>query len=182
MHQKFLVETCSSTLAGIKTGNLVACPMRDEKELEKSVRELNKSLSKKGLVLIPLRKKGERALLYLVRLDRLKEDLNHHIAQKLLEEKQYPKENPILCIRELIRRLNEDEDFPHEVGLFIGYPAEDVEGFVKQGTTCAKCIGHWVVYGDEEEAKKRFAQYKKCRQVYMEQYDKTKNFERLIVK
>ena len=31
----------------------------------------------------------------------------------------------------LIKRLNEDAEFPHEIGLFPGYPPEDVRGFIE---------------------------------------------------
>lgn len=182
MQHQFLVETCSATLAGLKTGNLVLCPMDDQKVLDEAVRRVNRQLAPRGLMLIPLRKRGDKALLYLVRPDRLKEDLSHHLAKKVLEAKEYPIEHPTLCIRELMRRINEDEEFPHEVGLFIGYPAEDVCGFMEKGISCAKCIGNWVVHGDEEGAKKRFAQLAKCRKLYMEQYEKNRDFERLIVK
>lgn len=37
------------------------------------------------------------------------------------------------CVAELIRRVRHEEDFPHEIGLFLGYPSEDVSGFIKHG-------------------------------------------------
>ena len=35
------------------------------------------------------------------------------------------------CIVKLIGRLQENEGFPHEIGLFLGYPPEDVLGFIE---------------------------------------------------
>lgn len=44
--------------------------------------------------------------------------------------------------------------FPHEIGVFLGYPAEDVRGFLEGKK--ATCIGPWCAYGDERVARRRF--------------------------
>lgn len=82
---------------------------------------------------------------------------------------------------ELVRRVNSQETFPHEIGLFLGYPSEDVNGFIKYGADKAKCVGAWRVYGDEEAAKKKFALYKKCTRVYKDAYRRHNSFERLVI-
>ena len=51
-------------------------------------------------------------------------------------------------------RLRRESDFPYEVGLFLGYPPRDVEGFIREKARRAKCTGAWKVYGDEEAARK----------------------------
>lgn len=45
-------------------------------------------------------------------------------------------------------------EFPHEVGLFLGYPPEDVEGFIENKARSCKITGYWKVYSDEEKAKR----------------------------
>ena len=65
--------------------------------------------------------------------------------------------------------------------LFLGYPPEDVCGFMKNKACNCKCVGCWKVYGDEEAAKKKFAQYKKCTQVYSDQWANGTDIERLTV-
>ena len=115
------------------------------------------------------------------RPDRLKTDLSNSIACGMLKERSYPSENADRCIVELIKRLKTDKSFPHEIGLFLGYPAEDVDGFVRYGAKNAKSVGTWKVYGNEEEAKKKFALYKKCTGAYKNAYSKHKSFDRLVV-
>lgn len=58
----------------------------------------------------------------------------------------------------IVRKLRRSEDFPHEIGLFLGYPLEDVAGFMELGPCSCKCTGCWKVYGNVEAAKKKFAQ------------------------
>lgn len=44
--------------------------------------------------------------------------------------------------------------FPHEVGLLLGYPLEDVRGFVEGRQETAR--GPWKAYGDPDKARERF--------------------------
>ena len=41
----------------------------------------------------------------------------------------------------------------------LGYPAEDVQGFIENETKEGKCVGCLKVYGDVEQAQKEFEQY-----------------------
>ena len=83
-------------------------------------------------------------------------------AVRLLEESGYPCHSAGQCVACLIRRLRESEEFPHEIGLFLSYPPEDVRGFIENKACRFKCAGLWKVYGDEERAKELFRQYKRC--------------------
>ena len=47
-------------------------------------------------------------------------------------------------------------EFPHEVGLVLGFPLEDVEGFIADGGRGSIARGRWRVYGDPRVARKRF--------------------------
>lgn len=63
-----------------------------------------------------------------------------------------------LCIRNLRIRINSSKTFPHEIGLFLGYPVEDVKGFIEnKGENCVKC-GAWKVYCNPEEKMHFFLQ------------------------
>ena len=75
--------------------------------------------------------------------------------------------------------MKEQSAFPHEIGLFLGYPPEDVQGFLDHRP--CKCSGCWKVYGDENKAKKTFDLYKKCERVYCQQLARGIDIERLTV-
>ena len=61
---------------------------------------------------------------------------------------------------ELRRRLHayygNRAPFPHEIGFVLGYPIEDVDGFMSNGGQGARTCGRWKVYGDVDEALRRF--------------------------
>ena len=75
MSEELVVRQCAPTLAGIKTGSLFSCPCDSPEELRQEVRRINRLLAGKGLCLLPLRFDGGRALLYLYRPSRLRQDL-----------------------------------------------------------------------------------------------------------
>lgn len=52
-------------------------------------------------------------------------------------------------INELVSRL-ESEEFPHEIGVFLGYPLKDVLGFMGYGKKELVEIRNWKIYGDKQ--------------------------------
>lgn len=181
MPEEYLIRNCAPTLAGLKTGNMFTCPCRDRDALLNAVRQLNRRLRAKGLRLLPLRFSEENVLLYLFRPAKLRQDLSEETAEKLLRCHGYSTGSCEKCVLHLARKLRQKEEFPHEIGLFLGYPPEDVQGFICQGPECCKCTGCWKVYGDEEAAQKKFAQFKHCTRIYRERWAKGTDIERLAV-
>ena len=163
MSEDLLIRHCSPTLAGIKTGNLFSCACPSRKDLTRDLCRLNKKLVPKGIRILPLRVCKGRALIYAYRPHALESDLTDHRARALLLKYGYVPENPNGCVVHLIHRLRSEGEFPHEIGIFLGYPLEDVDGFIThQGENCKLC-GCWKVYGNVEQARRTFASYEKCR-------------------
>lgn len=181
MSERVLIQQCSPTLAGMKTGNMFPCEFESNLEMKVWLREWNRKLSPKGLRFLPLRYRNERALIYVYRPSKLEKDLYDGRAKEILRSCGYSCETPGLCVAKLIRKMNENEEFPHEIGLFLGYPPEDVHGFIENKACGCKCVGCWKVYGDEEKAKKIFAKYKKCTDVYTRQWAGGRSIEQLTV-
>ena len=181
MSEDYLIRNCAPTLAGIKTASLFTCPYDTRQALIDFIRSMNRRLGEKGLRLLPLRFSEKKALIYLYRPARLRKDLADTRAVRLLQEQGYHPGSCEQCLVHLARKLRSQEDFPHEIGLFLGYPPEDVHGFMEKGPDCCKCTGCWKVYGNEEAAKKKFSQYKKCTRVYCRRWAEGANIDRLTV-
>lgn len=181
MSEDLIIKHCSPTLAGLKTGNMFSCPYQDTPTLFREIRRLNQRLKVKGLCMIPLHISPKRALLYLYRPLRLQKDLSDTFAAEILKKHGYPTTQASACLATLIGKIRHLEDFPHEIGLFLGYPPEDVYGFIENKACKYKCSGCWKVYGDAELAQKRFEQYKKCTKIYCAQWEKGQPLEKLTV-
>ena len=130
MPERLLIDHCSPTLAGLKTGNMFPVNVKPGQDICDELRQLNRMFREKGVRIVMLRRNGKKALVYLYRPDYLDRDLRCPEARQILEEKGYCSSSAGECVAELIRHMAEDE-FPHEVGLFLGYPAEDVRCFME---------------------------------------------------
>lgn len=181
MSEEDIIRFCAPTLAGIKTGSLFACMFSGKTELFREVRNLNRRLAAKGIRVVPLSFKKNRALLYFYRPGMLKETLCHSLASNLLAQRGYPCGRPDCCIVRLVKRLKDSPEFPHEIGLFLGYPPDDVQGFIEHRTTGCKCTGCWKVYGDREKAEKDFVRFEKCTDCYLRNWRQGKTLESLTV-
>ena len=181
MSEEMIVRHCSPTLAGLKTGNIFRCTCESPEQLRRDIRRLNLRLTSKGLRILPLKIYSGYAMIYVYRPSRLRADLSCKEAAALLEKIGYTVDHPERCVTQLMSRLSEWEEFPHEIGLFLGYPPEDVLGFIENGAKKAKHVGCWKVYGDETKAKVTFARFKKCSRVYARKFAEGSSIERLTI-
>ena len=179
--EETVVRQCAPTLAGIKTGSLFPCPYDSRQQLLADIRRMNRVLVPRGLCLLPMRLGQGRALLYLYRPQALRRDLDDDLSCRLLRQAGYPCGSCGQCVARLVQRLRTEEEFPHEVGLFLSYPPEDVKGFINNEAANYKYIGLWKVYGDEEGAKRTFARYKKCTELYCKLWQSGSSLEQLAV-
>lgn len=142
----------------------------------------NGLLQKRGIAVTLLKQCGNMSLLLVYRPDFLKWDLRAPNVAAYLRECGY--EDPLNvtgAIGKLRMRLQTCDSFPHEIGLFLGYPLQDVRGFIEnKGRNHCLC-GCWKVYADPEEAMRKFSLFKKCGQVYRRHYHNGRSALQLAV-
>jgi hypothetical protein len=54
-------------------------------------------------------------------------------------------------------------DFPHEVGVFLGYPLKDVAGFMGWVDLPVTCQGPWKIYGNPDRSLALADGFRACR-------------------
>lgn len=70
-------------------------------------------------------------------------------------------------MNELVLRLQSGE-FPHEIGVFLGYPLKDVLGFMGYGKNELVEIKNWRIYGDKEVSYKVYNSFMKDKAIMKE--------------
>lgn len=181
MFEKYLIENCAPTLASLKTANLFSYTYPSIAELQETIAYWNECMADKGVTLTVLRVNSATALVYVYREAYLKRDLQKPGVAQLLRHFGYNSMETDMVLSKLQSRLRERDEFPHEIGLFLGYPLQDVIGFIKyKGSNC-KCTGCWKVYGDESEASRIFAMFDKCRNIYVNLWRQGRSIMKLTV-
>lgn len=181
MLDEYLIFHCSATLAAIKTGSLFSWLGTNGTTLQQQIFDWNRRMCGKGIRLQILRIGKHSVLIYVYRPDRLNADLQQPAVAAFLRMRGYDVSNTELALAHLIKRLSECAQFPHEIGLFLGYPLDDVVGFIENNGKHCKRVGCWKVYGNEQQAVRTFVQYKRCRDVYVRLWKAGRSLAQLTV-
>ncbi|MBR2572316.1 MAG: DUF3793 family protein [Clostridia bacterium] len=164
MLERAIIDHASPTLARLKLGSLFN--FRIEEGFFSEYASLRDQLRGKGVTLSILKANQGKALIYVYRAAELEKTLRDREVQRLLKNYGYGRFDAQGALEALRARLNAADLFPHEIGIFLGYPLEDVLGFIENGgRNCLSC-GCWKVYSNECEALKAFERYEKCKAVY----------------
>ncbi len=182
-----MIEQCAPVLAGLKPAGLFRYETRDCADLARRVQSGNRQLGGKGLSVRVLKgcARTHLYLVYVYRKNRLRALLAEPQVREFLYRDGYvlpqqPEDyQPLL--NQLSRRLCCGADFPHEIGVFLGYPLPDVVGFIENEGRNFTCCGCWKAYGDPAAAQQHFAQLNKCTAVYLRLFHSGTPIQRLAV-
>ena len=174
--ESFLIWRCAPVIAGVKSANLVSVSKMSFPSAEEQVLRISQEDSPLKFAIIC--GCAQRVLVFVYREDLLERALCSPAASLWLEQYGYTKNMSVAQkVERLTRRLEKENNcasceqgraaFPHEVGVFLGYPLEDVVGFENQNATGFKYSGIWKVYGDKESAIHRMNLYKSCTETCM---------------
>nr|WP_315104307.1 DUF3793 family protein [uncultured Catonella sp.] len=153
-----LALQCAPVISGIKLSNLLTIPA-------KKLRELFRILRGTGLTFRVIYPGKERLVILVYREDELKEYLEKEEIKTFIRRCGYPisdiKQMLPMFIKRYIRYMELRQEFPHELGVLLGYPIEDVEGFIRNNGKNYLHSGYWKVYKDAAAKIKLFKNYEK---------------------
>ena len=178
--EKYLIQHCAPTLANLKTASLFSLNIAPD-ALEEQLLIWNQQLQQKGLFLMLLTQLAGRSLVYVCRTSHLRKDLGQPQVAHFLSQYGYAGTDVDQALAHLRERLQEQSSFPHEIGVFLGYPLGDVMGFICNGGKNCKCEGPWKVYCNERQALHQFARLQKCREVYTKLWQQGRSIWQLTV-
>ena len=170
------------TFAGIKAGSLLSFRKAKFADFDGLLASYEQCFRCKGISLFPLAERADLALLLFYRERDLSAALGRPAARVILAECGYPVSGTLKEKLEFLReRVRGDGPFPHEVGLFLGYPPEDVAGFIRHKGRAFSCCGYWKVYANEEEARAIFERYTHCSREFCRRLDAGTPFSDLLI-
>lgn len=182
MLENSVIEHCAPTLAGIKSGNLFRYRFTTKEDVLRELEKINSELNVRGVYLEVVRWEEEAMLIYTYRKSHLERELRQDGVLELLGEYGYPDGEVKNCLEHLKKRLCQYDSFPHEIGVFLGYPLEDVKGFISHKGKECKYSGLWKVYSNELETRKLFEKIKKCTLIYSEMFANGRSISQMTVK
>jgi len=165
-----LAYHAAPTLLGIKCASLVSLS-RLEFDLSVHLSIFNRRASDKGVKIRIMHICDTRCVLLVYNEKKLCERLHEKQTASMLLSEGYDLSGRLDAMLDRLSKRMENCTFPHEIGLFLDYPAEDVKGFIENNGGNYKLCGCWKVYGSEEHARRKFENYEKCRRFLCNKLD-----------
>ena len=160
----------SPAICGIKASNLVSFDINEFRDIEEEINELNKLYGPNICFKIMSCKNG-RVLVLVYKKKVMDKTLSLKSNEMFLANLGYNIESTDSMIECLKERLNQRDDFPHEIGIFLGYDLNDTIEFLHGNKNCLY-VGCWKVYSNVDEKKALFNRYNRCRDCLVKLVDK----------
>ena len=152
---------CAPLISGLKVSNLLIISAEDEALVRVILR-------RSGISFFRLLRTGEKVTFLLFRKNPLEAYLKQQEVETMLAEAGYAELSLGNILSTFQKRyahyMSAGGRFPHEMGLLLGYPAEDVKGFVENEGKNFLYSGYWKVYADVEEKRRLFQKFENAKE------------------
>ena len=159
-----LALQCAPLIAGLKASNLFITQNVSYQEVQEILRNTNISCQ-----ILLLTKQRNVFLLY--HTDKMEACLSQNKAKALLREMGYQKfalEDVLpLFRRRYYSHMRDNTEFPHEMGVLLDYPIEDVEGFIKNQGKNFLYRGYWKVYENPSVKLQLFQKFESAKEALL---------------
>ena len=156
-----LAVQCAPLITGLKASNLLNIS-------KTGICRLKEILRDSGISLYLLKKEGDKITALLYDKERLETYFQEGEVKELLFATGYKDVSLRAVLLEFRLRyrtyMESRGHFPHEIGLLLGYPAEDVEGFIKHRGKNYLCTGYWKVYANQAGKSETFKRFEYARE------------------
>lgn len=151
-----LALQCAPLIMGLKVSNLLIFE-------KKKVSHINDILKNTDISYSVLLTRGDKMILLLYKINELEKYLSNKDVINMLKELGYSKfklEDILSKFRLRYKKtITDKKDFPHEMGLLLGYPIEDVRGFIENNGKNFLYSGYWKVYENMQQKIDMFNEY-----------------------
>jgi len=163
----YLALETAEVLEGVKPANLVNV-INKPRSCGRNIYLLWKNqgttlLQQSGLEAIEFIDRGDSVLLFLFRRSELIALLAQKSVDIILRKAGYVELDDLdKTLAQLQSRFTEG-NFPHEIGVFLGYPLKDVVGFMGWAQLPFSLQGPWKIFGDPRKSLSLAEIHRKCR-------------------
>ncbi|AEC01690.1 DUF3793 family protein [Parasphaerochaeta coccoides] len=179
--ERTILFHCAPVISGIKPAGLVSCAGMMRKEgFASELSALAADMDGTGLAFRTVCRCLSHELLLVYHERALEAQLSLPAISSYLKSLGYPVDGTLEdLLGNLCSTLGCGTSFPHEVGLFLGYPLHDVLGFIDSKGQKSLLDGYWKVYAHQEKAQEIFSCYDRCRERLCRLYDHGYSFRQL---
>ena len=177
---QIIIRSSSPTFCNIKPGNLFF--VKNDDFSQGKFEAWKDSFEKYGVMAFSSQISESSTAILVLNVCWCRKILADSFVQAYLSEKGYHTSSVFDFVEELFSRMINNEGFPHEVGVILGYPVEDVIEFENhQGHDCKYC-GCWKSYSDVDKARDCHCRFTECSRLCKKWYDEGYSINQIITK
>lgn len=154
-----IMYSAAPTIAKEKVSSLIIFNNRSKRNLYDYWEKYKSEIELKfPLKFYELKKNDKSVVVLFYNKEKLEETLSKIKNIKFLNRFGYSED---MNIEERLKMLSNryEKACPHEIGIFLGYPVDDVAEFINCPNKQCLMLGYWKVYYNLEEAKDTFKKY-----------------------
>ena len=156
-----LLLQCAPMIAGLKASNLLIIASENEADARRILNGTKISCAR-------LARMDKKTTMLIYHEQWVKEYLASREVSDLLRVLGYEGKGfyeVLHSVRKKYRSyMKKEGEFPHELGLLLGYPAEDVKGYMDNKGRNYLCTGYWQVYADPAAKLNLFQKFELARE------------------
>lgn len=162
--EKFLIYNASLVISGVKPSATVTIKKDNDNLYDKWIKYGIDFLKIIDIAYINLRETNNALIILIYNENKLKNYIFEKENKKFLLQLGYCDKEDLDEYLIILKRRYKEFNCPHELGVFLGFPLNDVKDFMEcKEKKCLSC-GYWLVYNDLQEAKKIFSKYDKVKE------------------
>ena len=178
--ENFLIYNTALVIAGIKPASTVTIIKTNNDLYSMWIKYGRKFIRNIYLDFIELRESKEAIIILVFCKELLQSHINTKENKKFLMDLGYSKERDIDDLLNELKIRYSLSHYPHELGVFLGIPLNDVKDFIEcKEKRCLLC-GYWKVYNDFHYAKEVFDKFDMVKEITMRNLIKGNNSEELV--
>lgn len=172
-----LAFQCAPLLTGIKISNLLIVNGFQQETVMQMFQGT-------GISYYLLNNLSDRTAFLLYQKRDLLDYLHKREVRQVMKMLGYQKDDLESILKEFSKRyewyMKYKEKFPHELGLLLGYPVEDVTGFIENQGKNFLYTGYWKVYGNVEERRTLFENYTKAKELVIQMMAQGMSIQKIL--
>ena len=151
-----LALQCAPLITGLKVSNMLIVH-------KDSVASVKNVIRNTGISYVILAETQDKTMLLLYKENELSSYLERKRVRQFLTDMGYESHDlydVLMVFQGRFRRYQSGKaEFPHEMGILLGYPVEDVQGFIKHKGKNSLYSGYWKVYENLPAKMRLFQKY-----------------------
>lgn len=157
--EKFLLFNTSLVISEVKPSATITLKKGIDSNYEKWIKYGEKFFESINIKYIELRECANALIILVYDEKQLSNYIFKEENRTFLKKLGYSYGNDIDAYVEKLKKRYDEFNCPHELGIFLGYPLNDVKDFMECSSKKCLACGYWRVYNDYNAAKEVFNIY-----------------------